>query len=112
MPTMKKLWFRGPSKSAISFASLIIEDSEEEDDNWNEGGMTPPMMRWPPMEIKRQGETICEGHRNYELNLQLWIRYGIILFISLNYYTVDINYYFCYVIFIFFFFNFFLFDKF
>lgn len=77
MPTMKKLSFRGPSKSAISFAGLTIDDGEEEDDDdWNEGGMAAPMMRWPPMEIKRQGETICEGHRNYELmlNLQLGIR--------------------------------------
>ncbi|KAJ4774577.1 Phosphatidylinositol 4-phosphate 5-kinase 4 [Rhynchospora pubera] len=78
MPTMKKLWFRGPSKSAISFAGLTLEDGDVEDD-WDEGAMTPPMMRWPPMEIKRQGETICEGHRNYELmlNLQLGIRHAV-----------------------------------
>ncbi|XP_073101105.1 phosphatidylinositol 4-phosphate 5-kinase 4-like isoform X6 [Elaeis guineensis] len=36
-------------------------------------------IKWPPAEVKRQGETISKGHKNYELmlNLQLGIRHAV-----------------------------------
>ncbi|URE04768.1 phosphatidylinositol-4-phosphate 5-kinase [Musa troglodytarum] len=36
-------------------------------------------LRWPPREIKKQGETISKGHKNYDLmlNLQLGIRHAV-----------------------------------
>ncbi|KAJ3681044.1 hypothetical protein LUZ60_015533 [Juncus effusus] len=82
LPSKKKLhWMRGRSKSMISFAGLRNEEEEEGDADWKEGEAAPvtPMMRWPPREIKRQGETISKGHKNYELmlNLQLGIRHAV-----------------------------------
>ena len=83
MPSSKKLWARGHSKSVISFANFTNSD-DELDGDWRNSEVCPltPMMRWPPTEIKRQGETISKGHRNYELmlNLQLGIRYIFCLF--------------------------------
>ncbi|KAJ4807270.1 Phosphatidylinositol 4-phosphate 5-kinase 4 [Rhynchospora pubera] len=72
MPSSKKLWSRGHSKSVISFANF-------DDDLDAEVCPVTPMMRWPPSEIKRQGETISKDHRNYELmlNLQLGIRHAV-----------------------------------
>ncbi|XP_058079772.1 phosphatidylinositol 4-phosphate 5-kinase 6-like isoform X2 [Magnolia sinica] len=38
-----------------------------------------PMMKWQQREMKRQGETISKGHKNYDLmlNLQLGIRHSV-----------------------------------
>jgi hypothetical protein len=92
MPSSKKLWARGHSKSVISFANFTNSD-DELDGDWRNSEACPltPMMRWPPTEIKRQGETISKGHRNYELmlNLQLGIRYSV--YLSLNCLCSTIN---------------------
>ncbi|KAK1316766.1 Phosphatidylinositol 4-phosphate 5-kinase 4 [Acorus calamus] len=44
-------------------------------------GLSQMVMKWPtpPREMKRQGETIAKGHKNYELmlNLQLGIRHSV-----------------------------------
>ncbi|KAL5994647.1 hypothetical protein ACLOJK_024700 [Asimina triloba] len=38
-----------------------------------------PITKWQPREMKRQGETISKGHKNYDLmlNLQLGIRHSV-----------------------------------
>ncbi|KAJ0977534.1 hypothetical protein J5N97_013008 [Dioscorea zingiberensis] len=43
------------------------------------GGRSPLHMGWLPKEVKKQGETISKGHKNYDLmlNLQLGIRHAV-----------------------------------
>ncbi|XP_038980622.1 E3 ubiquitin-protein ligase RNF181-like [Phoenix dactylifera] len=48
--------------------------SLEETESTGTGRWLP--IKWPPPEVKKQGETISKGHKNYDLmlNLQLGIR--------------------------------------
>ncbi|KAF3782382.1 Phosphatidylinositol 4-phosphate 5-kinase 6 [Nymphaea thermarum] len=50
---------------------------QQEDFEWKFGGRQH--KKWQPREVKRQGETIAKGHKNYELmlNLQLGIRHSV-----------------------------------
>lgn len=50
-------------------------EAEGEGVDESAGGRCLP-IKWPPPEVKKQGETISKGHKNYDLmlNLQLGIR--------------------------------------
>ncbi|XP_019706081.1 phosphatidylinositol 4-phosphate 5-kinase 4 [Elaeis guineensis] len=52
---------------------LLLEETESR----GTGRWVP--IKWPPPEVKKQGETISKGHKNYDLmlNLQLGIRHAV-----------------------------------
>ncbi|XP_039135721.1 phosphatidylinositol 4-phosphate 5-kinase 6-like [Dioscorea cayenensis subsp. rotundata] len=57
---------------------VVMRGLPDEADSKSEG-RSPLHMGWLPKEMKKQGETISKGHKNYDLmlNLQLGIRHAV-----------------------------------
>ena len=76
-----RIWDGDESSDFVSRTPIEERDSEDDmlglhnDDVIPRG--VPKIPLKVPRKAKRQGETICKGHKNYELmlNLQLGIRY-------------------------------------
>lgn len=79
-----QMWHgEGDESSDVASRNAMVGRDLEEDllglqiDDANSRGIPGLPMKVPTRRPKRQGETICKGHKNYELmlNLQLGIRY-------------------------------------
>ncbi|KAK7378063.1 hypothetical protein VNO80_03499 [Phaseolus coccineus] len=78
-----QLWDGGESDASSAKTPTMGSDLEEDmtalrvDDAAENLGQLQPLKA--PKKAKRQGETICKGHKNYELmlNLQLGIRHSV-----------------------------------
>ncbi|KAL2320664.1 hypothetical protein Fmac_029633 [Flemingia macrophylla] len=78
-----QMWDGGESDANSARTPSLVSDLEEDlmalrvDDAGESLGQLQPLKA--PKKSKRQGETICKGHKNYELmlNLQLGIRHSV-----------------------------------
>ncbi|KAL9331493.1 hypothetical protein ACSQ67_001103 [Phaseolus vulgaris] len=82
-PDRLQIWDGGESDASSAKTPTMGSDLEEDltalrvDDAAENLGQLQPLKA--PKKAKRQGETICKGHKNYELmlNLQLGIRHSV-----------------------------------
>ncbi|KAJ6818588.1 putative phosphatidylinositol 4-phosphate 5-kinase 6 [Iris pallida] len=65
--------------SVMSGGGRVSSDGSEDAESRGSSRNQQPHVRWAPKAVKKQGETICKGHKNYELmlNLQLGIRHAV-----------------------------------